>query len=321
MRGGSSVSKRPSLPTLANKIVVLAPSKIGGKKRPASPIPEERPTKRVSIKGPSKAASFGKSVSNSKKLAKKMETSAPPRIIRTDLSAPIPMHVAIASIKESYPGRRQNKDLEGWEAECLKFMRQLMRHPWVSAERPKYIFHVPVHFVFPEIREEYAAKIKKPMDLTTAESKLLEGVYKDAEEFISDIALVFSNAIAFNKEGHDVGEPMSCAYHEASTHLLKYIRWLSLDLLQSCVTDCSDGPVIESGSAPSWKLSTRNRELARKEMESIVFDELIDATEPGDKYSWSEQECEKLLKSLRHTVSCGGRSLFSDNYNDTLSYC
>lgn len=177
-----------------------------------------------------------------------------------------------------------------------------MRHPWVSAERPKYIFHVPVHFVFPEIRESYAAKINEPMDLTTAEAKLLQGVYQDAAEFISDIALVFSNAITFNKEGHDVGEPMSCAYHEASTHLLKYIRWLSLDLLQSCFTDSVDDPVVESGSVPSWILSTRNRDLARKEMESIVFNELVDITEPGDKFSWSEQECDKLLKSLRHMV-------------------
>jgi hypothetical protein len=47
-----------------------------------------------------------------------------------------------------------------------------MRHPWVSAERPKYIFHVPVHIIFPEIRDSYAAKIKHPMDLTTAEAKV-----------------------------------------------------------------------------------------------------------------------------------------------------
>jgi hypothetical protein len=47
------------------------------------------------------------------------------------------MHVAIASIKESYPGRRSAKDLEGFEAECLKFLKMLLKHPWVSAERPK----------------------------------------------------------------------------------------------------------------------------------------------------------------------------------------
>jgi hypothetical protein len=312
MRGGS-VSKHLSLPTLANRIAVITPltEKMVGKKRPPSPILEDRLTKQVSIKGPSKAAlksvsssSFGKSVPNSKKLAKKFEPKSPLRItIRTDLSAPIPMHVAIASIKESYPGRCQNKDLEGWEAKCLKFLRQLMRHPWVSAKRPKYIFHVPVHFVFPKIREEYAAKIKKHMDLMTAEAKLLQGVYQDVEEFISDIALVFLNAIAFNKEGHNVGEPMSCAYHEACTHLLKYICWLSLNLLQPCFTNCADGPVVDSGSAPSWNLSTWNRDLARKEMESIVY------TEPCE-YSWSEQECKKLLKSLRHMVSLWLKLLF-----------
>lgn len=125
MRGGS-VPKRPSLPTLANRIAFVAPltGKVGGKKRPPSPILEERPIKRVSIKGTSKASksismsSFGKSVPISKKMSKKFEPKSPPIIpIRADLSAPIPMHVAIATIKESYPGRRQNKDLEGWEAE------------------------------------------------------------------------------------------------------------------------------------------------------------------------------------------------------------
>lgn len=175
-----------------------------------------------------------------------------------------------------------------------------MKHPWVSAERTKYVFHVPVHFMFPNLREAYAAMIKNPMDLTTAEAKLLQGVYLNAEEYISDISLVFSNAILFNTEGHDVGEPMSCAYYEASTHLLKYIRWLSLEVLQSCLTDCSTSAVVESGSATEWKLTVRNREMARKEMETIVFNEHVDKTEIGDRFSWTEQECEKLIKSLKH---------------------
>eukprot|EP00571_Detonula_confervacea_P006186 CAMPEP_0172316206 /NCGR_PEP_ID=MMETSP1058-20130122/27507_1 /TAXON_ID=83371 /ORGANISM="Detonula confervacea, Strain CCMP 353" /LENGTH=1200 /DNA_ID=CAMNT_0013030463 /DNA_START=35 /DNA_END=3637 /DNA_ORIENTATION=+ len=306
LRGGS-VAKRLSLPTAANRVApATLGGKVGGKKRPASPVPEERPSKRVSIKGPLRTASKAVSTSSSGKSAPKSKpgkkiAKSPTKITPTDPSVPIPMHVAIASIKESYPGRRQNKDLEGWEADCLKFLRQLMKHPWVSAERPKYIFHVPVFSVFPEIRDIYAQKVETPMDLTTAEAKLLSGVYPDAEVFISDIALVFSNAITFNKEGHDVGEPMSCAYYEASTHLLKYIRWLSLELIESSLIDCSDSPVVESGSASSWKLTIRNREMARKEMESTVFNELLDKTEPGDKFSWSEQECEKLLKSLRHT--------------------
>jgi len=322
---GSSVVKRPALPTSANRVLPASvggkmagksAGKVVGKKRPASPSPDERLSKRVSIKGPSRTASksvssssSGKSASKSK-VGKKPAKAPTPKIAPPNTSGPIPMHVAIASIKESYPGRRQNKDLQGWEAECMKFMRQLMKHPWVSAERPKYIFHVPVDILFPEIRDSYAAKIEHPMDLTTAEAKLLSGVYSNAEEFISDIALVFSNAITFNKEGHDVGESMSCAYYEASTHLLKYIRWLSLEVLQSYLSDCSDSSVVESGSASDWKLTVRNREMARKEMESIVFNELLDKTEPGDKFSWIEQECEKLQKSLRLRSDGGHMSYF-----------
>lgn len=46
--------------------------------------------------------------------------------------------------------------------------------------------------IFPEIREAYNAKIKNPMDLTTAESKLLSGVYVYAEEVSAQILYVAS---------------------------------------------------------------------------------------------------------------------------------
>eukprot|EP00581_Thalassiosira_minuscula_P010553 CAMPEP_0183712840 /NCGR_PEP_ID=MMETSP0737-20130205/7896_1 /TAXON_ID=385413 /ORGANISM="Thalassiosira miniscula, Strain CCMP1093" /LENGTH=752 /DNA_ID=CAMNT_0025941553 /DNA_START=130 /DNA_END=2385 /DNA_ORIENTATION=+ len=81
MRGGS-VIKRPSLPTSANRVPsasmggkgagkVSTMGKVGGKKRPASPVPEERPSKRVSIKGPSRTASKSVSSSSSGKAAPK----------------------------------------------------------------------------------------------------------------------------------------------------------------------------------------------------------------------------------------------------------
>jgi len=331
-RSVSITKKAPVLPSAAAGKKILA-----GKKRPPSPSVEEKQPKRVSIKGPSRSNSAasksvssispsaaGKVAPKTKSGGKKMAPKQS-KITVTDPNAPIPMHVAIASIKESYPGRRQIKDLEGFEAECLKFLKTLMRHPWVSAERPKYIFHVPVHIIFPEIRDSYAAKIKHPMDLTTAEAKLLQGAYRTAEEFISDISLVFSNAIEFNKDGHEIGEPMSCAYYEAATHLLKYSRWLSLEVLESCIIDCTDSPIVERGSAPNWKLTKRNAEMARKEMEQTVFNELIDKTEPGDtRYSWHEQECDKLLKALMHTsdrkrMSFFIQMIFPPNYSMYIS--
>jgi len=105
--------------------------------------------------------------------------------------APVPLHVAIAKVKEAFPLRRQVKTLQAWEADCARYFKELMRHPWVSTTRPKFIFHVPVPILFPDLREVYASKIRKPMDLTTIECTLLAGNrYVGPEDFLQDVALV-----------------------------------------------------------------------------------------------------------------------------------
>ena len=78
---------------------------------------------------------------------------------------PLPLHIAIARVKEAFPLRRAVKSLQSWEADCARYFKELLRHPWLSAARPKFIFHVPVTMLFPELRDAYAAKIRKPMDL------------------------------------------------------------------------------------------------------------------------------------------------------------
>jgi Bromodomain len=149
-------------------------------------------------------------------------------------------------------------------------------------------------------------KIRKPMDLTTVECNLLEGNrYSSADDFVQDVSLVFSNAITFNKDGRDVGDPLSCAYYDASIHLLRYSRWLSLELLANETADIEtvDEEVGEGeDKLPplSWKLTTGNRDKARAEMESLVMNEAIDKSVEGDRFTWMEAECEKLLKALRH---------------------
>ena len=91
------------------------------------------------------------------------------------VNQPVPLHIAIAKVKEAFPLRRAVKSLQSWEADCARYFKELLRHPWLSAARPKFIFQVPVTMLFPELREAYAAKIRKPMDLTTVECTLLAG--------------------------------------------------------------------------------------------------------------------------------------------------
>jgi hypothetical protein len=62
---------------------------------------------------------------------------------------PVPLHIAIAQVKERFPLRRDVKSLQSWEAACARFFKELKRHPWISAARPKFIFHVPVPVLFP----------------------------------------------------------------------------------------------------------------------------------------------------------------------------
>jgi hypothetical protein len=216
---------------------------------------------------------------------------------------PVPLHIAIARVKEAFPLRRQIKSLQPWEADCAKLFKELMRHPWISAARPKFIFHVPVPVLFPELREAYAVKVRKPMDLTTVECTLLAGNrYAAPEDFISDVALVFANAVRFNRDGKDIGDPLSCAYYDASVHLLRYARWLSMELLALYI---DNSELVDQDSADglppfSWKLTEGNKRRAREEMEKLVLSEPIERSLEGDRYTWPESECEKLLKSLRH---------------------
>lgn len=62
---------------------------------------------------------------------------------------PVPLHIAIAQVKEQFPLRRAVKTLQSWEAACARFFKELMRHTWISAARPKFIYHVPVPVLFP----------------------------------------------------------------------------------------------------------------------------------------------------------------------------
>ena len=243
--------------------------------------------------------------------------NVPPRsapvVSKPKIDAPVPLHIAIAKVKEAFPIRRAVKSLQVWEADCARYYKELMRHPWVSAARPKFVFSCPVPILFPELSEHYASKIRRPMDLTTIECTLLAGNrYAAPEDFIQDVALVFANAIRFNKDGKDIGDPLSCAYYDASVHLLKYARWLSLDLLSVYVeeSDHTDEPTSDGLPPFSWKLTTGNRQVARKEVEDLVLNEPIEKSLEGDRYSWMEAECEKLLKALRHQSDLRYMSFF-----------
>ena len=284
----ASSSRNESGPPAAKKIKISAAGVSRGKSAP-----------RISITASMMAPLEATSKSGTSK-SPKTTSSQKTEVSKSD--QPVPLHIAIARVKEAFPLRRAAKSLQSWEADSARYFKELMRHPWISGK--KFIFHVPVPTLFPSLKDVYASKIRKPMDLTTVECTLLAGNrYASPEDLVQDVALVFSNAIRFNKAGREVGDPISCAYYAASVHLLKYSRWLSLELLSDYSDEKTDYKDEEGpdGLPPfHWKLTAGNRKRARAEMDALVLKEPLDKSLEGDRYTWHEAECEKLLKALRH---------------------
>ncbi|KUJ18201.1 Bromodomain-containing protein [Mollisia scopiformis] len=65
-------------------------------------------------------------------------------------------------------------------------------------------FRGPVARLWPTFAALYAEKISTPIDLETMEHRLRDMVYQTMSEVISDIELLYSNALTFNGPGHAV---------------------------------------------------------------------------------------------------------------------
>jgi hypothetical protein len=87
-------------------------------------------------------------------------------------------------------------------------IQKLMSHP-KNAE----IFNSPVDAEALKLNDYYI-KIKKPMDLRTVKTRLLVGQYHNIHDAISDIMLVFQNAILYNPVNHIVHESAKLLLNE-----------------------------------------------------------------------------------------------------------
>ena len=176
------VERQNSMATLPDlqpeKTSSASPSSIG-KKAKSDPmaVAKKKIAPRISITSTSTSSIPNPAPSaRSKSPAPKKQAATPLTPLpkpKSNPNQPVPLHIAIARVKEGFPIRRAVKTLQSWEADCARYFKELMRHPWISAARPKFIFHVPVPVLFPELCDTYAAKIKNPMDLTTIECSLV----------------------------------------------------------------------------------------------------------------------------------------------------
>ncbi|MCJ1438791.1 hypothetical protein MMC27_008181 [Xylographa pallens] len=100
-----------------------------------------------------------------------------------------------------YSNQKPKKKKYLWELKfCQEVIDQMRKPKFQSIGWP---FHNPVDPVALNI-PTYHKIIKKPMDLSTVESKLKGGQYENAKEFETDIRLMFQNCYKFNPAGDNV---------------------------------------------------------------------------------------------------------------------
>ncbi|KAJ2907101.1 hypothetical protein MKZ38_007616 [Zalerion maritima] len=64
----------------------------------------------------------------------------------------------------------------------------------------------PIEASWPQLQEEYYARIKKPVNFGDIDGKLKEGKYATLAELKADLDLIYSNAIDFNGLGHIIAQ-------------------------------------------------------------------------------------------------------------------
>ena len=122
-----------------------------------------------------------------------------------------------------YSNQKPKKKKYLWELKfCQEVIDQMRKPKFQSIGWP---FHNPVDPVALNI-PTYHKIIKKPMDLSTVESKLKGGQYENAKEFESDIRLMFQNCYKFNPAGdnvHTMGKAFEGVFEAEWQHKKEWI--------------------------------------------------------------------------------------------------
>lgn len=89
------------------------------------------------------------------------------------------------------PHRHEPHEPQAIRTRCSPVLKKLMdaEYGWIFKQPVD-----PVELNLPD----YFDVVKKPMDLGTVKKKLDNSVYRDVDEFIGDVRLVFDNAMLYN---------------------------------------------------------------------------------------------------------------------------
>lgn len=184
-------------------------------------------------------------------------------VIRRDSSNPDRPKRSIHPPKRDLPySTKPKKKKFQWELRfCQDTINELMKPKHMAYAAPFYYPVDPVALNIPT----YHNIIKKPMDLSTVQSKLKTGQYENAKEFENDVTLMFKNCFRFNLEGdptYACGKQLEGVFHSQWAKKEDYLEKHEPAPEQTDSSDNDSDAEAEGSDEDNEKINALQRQIA-----------------------------------------------------------
>jgi hypothetical protein len=201
-----------------------------------------------------------------------------------------------------------------WEQSCSDILKRVWKHDFVDISRPAKAgnivsnFMTPVVELYPQIADAYLELISTPMDFTIIANRLEDHGFLDCEDFYEKMILVFQNAIDYNQPHMDIEGDYAQRLVPRCLHMIKYVKWLCLELLPA-----ADDSTVAEAERESLGVLRQSMVASERQMRvSTLRQRPID----------NVKDCMALIKKFDHKKSAREYSYFSVpvNIKDVPNY-
>ncbi|XP_044756346.1 bromodomain-containing protein 3-like isoform X2 [Coccinella septempunctata] len=251
---------------------------------------------------------------------------------RPELDGLVPYHQsAIAPIignAQALPQHASHKS-RGKLSESMKACSEILKELF-SKKHSSYAwpFYKPVDAQLLGLHD-YHDIIKKPMDLGTVKQKMDNREYRSAQEFASDIRLIFTNCYKYNPEDHDVVAMAKVLQEIFETRFAK-IPDEPIGRMMTKSESSSSGSGSDSSSDTDDSEEDRRKKLKLLEKQVLAIQEKIKSLEEESlkKKKEKKKAKEKPKKVLPNSSSGMGKpsshalksnSVMSDSVDDSIA--
>lgn len=194
-----------------------------------------------------------------------------------------------------------------WELKfCQEVIDELRKNKHYNYAMPFYVPVDPVALNIPT----YHSIIKKPMDLSTMQSKLRAGEYENSKDFEADMRQIFKNCFKFNIPGDPTylaGQKLEEVFNSKWDQKTRYLEAHEPQHEQHSVysSDEVSDEEAEESDEDSDKLSLLQKQILEMSRQVEAITQKKKKTPPGSKKAGSKSKSGKKDSKKGSTVTIG----------------